>query len=344
MGRDHALRLSRDIVGAELSVLADLDGRRAEAVADEIETWYGRRPIITTDALAAVRHEETDAVLIASHDSTHAELVLAAIDRGIPVLCEKPLAPTVEECREIVDRETSVLAPEDPRLVSIGFMRRFDERCKTLKQEVRGEGHGAALMAHCLHRNADPMPGGSDHTVTGSAVHEFDFLPWLFDSPIAEVAWMAGRSSRRTARQDPQLLLLRTESGVLVTLEMFVSAAYGYEVGCEVVFERGTVRFRDDASLETRSDRRAGHSFQADALKPYAEAYRSEVQTWIRTLEIGHLPREPLANAWDGLMATQVAQAMLRAMEQDDGRFIPVPTLERPVVYARGLLEEAARG
>ncbi|MET8076421.1 Gfo/Idh/MocA family oxidoreductase [Streptomyces sp. NPDC005303] len=43
-----------------------------------------------------------DAVVVASHDSTHAELTVAAVRAGKPVLCEKPLAPTVAECAEVV--------------------------------------------------------------------------------------------------------------------------------------------------------------------------------------------------------------------------------------------------
>lgn len=341
MGRDHALRLSGEIAGAHVSVLADLDRGRAEEVAAETEALGAPRPIVLTDARAALEHPESEAVIIASHDSTHADLVLGAIDRDLPVLCEKPLAPTVEECQEIVAREGAAAAKTGRQLVSVAFMRRFDAGCLQLRDAVLNGAHGAALMAHCIHRNVDPYPGGSDHTITGSAIHEFDFLPWVLGSPITEVAWLTGRSSSRTTRLDPQLLLLRLSNGVLVTLEMFVSSAYGYEVGCEIVFERGTTRLINQAPIETRSERIVGQRFHADALRPYADAYRSELQTWIRSLNSKD-QGPALANAWDGLQATAAATTMVQAMTNADGRFLKVPVYDMPSRYDNRIPQGAA--
>lgn len=324
MGRDHALRLSTQIVDARVSTIADLDESRAAETADGIAALGRPRPVVTTDPFSAISNAETDAVVIASHDSAHADLVLAAIERRVPVLCEKPLAPTVEECARIVAAEDTAIAEGSQRLVSVGFMRRFDPGCGELRRAVESNELGPALMAHCIHRNADPYPGGSDHTITGSAIHEFDFLPWLFGSPIVEMAWLSGRSSSRTTRQDPQLLMVRMENGVLITLEMFVSATYGYEVGCEVVFERGTVSLRDRSPVETRSNLSRSHDFGKDALLPYADAYRGEVQAWVDSLGGKTANGTALANARDGLRATRAAQTMVRAMENGDGRFLPV--------------------
>ena len=75
-------------------------------------TWPGRRPSpapmpgarATADGFAVIADDAVDAVIIASHDSTHAALALAAVRAGKPVLCEKPLAPTLAECVEVVAR------------------------------------------------------------------------------------------------------------------------------------------------------------------------------------------------------------------------------------------------
>ncbi|WP_245953530.1 Gfo/Idh/MocA family protein [Arthrobacter silvisoli] len=64
----------------------------------------------------------------ASHDSTHAALVTACLAAGKPVLCEKPLAPSVNECRDLVELEG------DRGPVSLGFMRRFDPGHVELKR------------------------------------------------------------------------------------------------------------------------------------------------------------------------------------------------------------------
>ena len=97
-------------------------------------------------------------------------------------------------------------------------------------------------MSHCVSRTVEAYPGGdSASTVTNAAIHELDIVPWLLDSPITSVSWHCGKSSRRAGiRQDPQVMLLRTASDVLITIEVFLNAHYGYDTRCEVVGEFGT--------------------------------------------------------------------------------------------------------
>lgn len=85
MGADHAQILQRFVSGAELVLVADNDLNRVERVASQL----GCRA--TSDPLALIDDADVDAVLVASHDSTHAEFLLASVRAGKPVLCEKPL-------------------------------------------------------------------------------------------------------------------------------------------------------------------------------------------------------------------------------------------------------------
>jgi myo-inositol 2-dehydrogenase / D-chiro-inositol 1-dehydrogenase len=52
--------------------------------------------------------------------------------------------------------------------------------------------------------------------------------------------------------QDPQVAVLETAKGVLVTVEVFVNARYGYDVGCEVVGDSGTARLTPPYGLRLR--------------------------------------------------------------------------------------------
>lgn len=153
-----------------------------------------------------------DAVIIASHDSTHAELTLAAISAGKPVLCEKPLAPTVEESARVVAAERAAVGSGTP-LVSVGFMRRFDPEYLQLKAALLAGRVGPAVVVHGISRGVSAGPGAtSESSITGAAIHEFDCVPWLLESPITEVSWQAGRQSGEVdpVLRDPQVLLLRT--------------------------------------------------------------------------------------------------------------------------------------
>jgi myo-inositol 2-dehydrogenase/D-chiro-inositol 1-dehydrogenase len=205
-------------------------------------------------------------------------------------------------------------------------MRRFDPGCADLRAAIETGELGNALMVHCVHRNADPYPGsGSEGSITSSAVHEFDFIPWLLGSPITEVAWLQGRRSRRAAQRiDPQMLLIRTADEVLTTLEVFVSAAYGYEVNCEVVFEQGTLALTEPTEVLRRESKRASYRFPDDSLRRYQAAYRGELQAWVDSVALDG-PADPrLASAMDGLNATVSADTMIQAFRNGDGRFVRV--------------------
>src|SRR5664279_4105019 len=168
MGADHVTTLHRQISGAAVSMVADVDLARAQGIGDGIA---GARAMAAGCALIA--DPEVDAVVIASHDSTHAGLAVAAVRAGKPVLCEKPLAPTVAECLHVVRAERDAIASGGSSLISLGFMRRFDPGYVQLKAALdAGEG-GAPLVLHCISRGVSSAPGASNESsVTGlSLIH-----------------------------------------------------------------------------------------------------------------------------------------------------------------------------
>ncbi|MGP9501155.1 Gfo/Idh/MocA family oxidoreductase [Specibacter sp. AOP5-B1-6] len=311
MGEDHIRNLSTTIGGAEVTFVADLDTARATAAAPPSAR-------ITTDPSELINSSEVDAVVVASHDSTHAGLVLECFDAMTPVLCEKPLAPTVLECMEVVEADADIVAATGASLLSLGFMRRFDPGYVALRQSVQERAQGEPLVVHCISRNANAGPGATaESAITNSAIHELDIIPWLLGSPVAEVSWQAGRSSRQADGElrDPSFMTLRTVDGTLTTLELFLNARYGYTTGCEVVSERGTTRLNDAALLSIQQEGSSRRAIPADWRPRFADAYRLQLQAWISALAEGDQP--PLAGAQDGLKASLVAQAMIASLRSD---------------------------
>ena len=81
-----------------------------------------------------------DAVLIASPDPLHHEQVLAALDRGLHVFCEKPLCYAPADIDQIIaarDRAN--------RVVQVGYMKRFDPHYEAALKLMPGNGREAAL-------------------------------------------------------------------------------------------------------------------------------------------------------------------------------------------------------
>lgn len=335
MGADHALRIEREIKGAHLAVVSDVDVGRAQQV---ITQAGAAGALVVADPVDAIHASDVDAVIIAAPDELHTPLTVESLRSTKPVLCEKPLALASGQGRQVLEVESQLADSGNAARASLGFMRRFDPGCLELKATVEEKPLGPALMMHCVHRNVAAYPGGSEHTVNASAVHEFDFIPWLLNSPITAVSWHATKSSSKTHRQDPQLMLIETRSGVLTTLEMFVSATYGYEVRCEVVCESGTTKLNDAGWTIERRDRAESRAFPQDSTLKYSAAYSGELRAWLRSITEALAPEHVgLASAWDGYRASLVAEAAIASMHAGDGRRVQVDAGAVPAPYAKGV-------
>jgi myo-inositol 2-dehydrogenase / D-chiro-inositol 1-dehydrogenase len=294
MGGCHARLLTADVAGAELVAIADVDLARATALAHEVGA-----PRTHRDGRELIASREVDAAIVASIPETHEELVLACLDAGKPVLCEKPLAGSADEARRIVEAEAATGA----RLVTLGFMRRYDPGYVELKRRLHAGAIGAPLLMHCVHRNADNADSFDQRAaITDSVVHEVDVARWLLGEEIVSVAVVTGRATRNAPAgvRDPQVVLLESESGVVVDVESFVRARYGYDVRCEVVGETGTLALPAPSRIATGFEER------------FADAYREELRAWVRSLHDG-APQG--ATAWDGYAAGAVTEACVRAAQ-----------------------------
>jgi myo-inositol 2-dehydrogenase / D-chiro-inositol 1-dehydrogenase len=323
MGADHARLLAGAVSGAALGAVFDVDRESAAAVAGA-----DARVRVLADPHQLIGDGSIDAVLVASSDPTHEEFVLASIAAGKPVLCEKPLAPTVEGCARILAAETAF----GSRLVTVGFMRRYDPGYVEMKQILDAGSIGAPLVLHCVHRNPSAKPDvPSGAIITNSAIHEIDLARWLLSDEILAATVHRPRRSRIAGHtQDPQVLILEAAGGALIDVEVFVNARYGYDVRCELVGEDGTVSVDAPVTTELRHASVAGRALPGDWRPRFAEAYRRELQDWVDALHAKSNPSG--ATAWDGYAATVVAHACVGALES--GERHEVILAARPDLYS----------
>jgi myo-inositol 2-dehydrogenase / D-chiro-inositol 1-dehydrogenase len=294
MGSLHVRLLASAVVGAELVAVAGVEPERAAALAREVgvDGVHGH-------GLELIAEPDVEAVVIASSPETHELLVLACLDAGKPVLCEKPLATSAEAGRRIVEVE----AAGGRRLIDVGFMRRYDEGYSELKRRLDEGEIGDPLIVHCVHRNADIPPSFDQRlAITDSVVHEVDVARWLLGEEIATVTVVAGRPTRNAPSgvRDPQVVVLETAGGVVVDVESFLRAQYGYDVRCEVVGETGTLALPLPAAIARGFEDR------------FAQAYRDELRAWVSAVQDG-APAGP--GAWDGYAASAVTEACVRSAQ-----------------------------
>ena len=178
MGAGHARFIQEHVEGAEVTALADIDPVRVSALANELGTVV----LQTKSPEELMKSAAVDAIIIASPDSFHVEHLRLAIASGKPTLCEKPIATNLEDARaisnEIQAHENSV----GKKLISFGFMRRFDPGYMRLREEVESGKYGKPLYVKAVIRNHLSPGTTSTGIFTNMAVHDFDIYRWLFKS------------------------------------------------------------------------------------------------------------------------------------------------------------------
>lgn len=320
MGEYHARTLSTRIRGARVTVVNDAyPGRAAEVAA----TLPGARPVL--DAAEAIAADDIDAVVIASPGPIHESQVLACLQRGIPVLCEKPLTTEASTAYQVVEAEAAL----GRTLVQVGFMRRFDPEYAGLRALITSGGLGNPLLVHCAHRNPD-VPGDvtAEMVITDTVVHEVDVVRFLFDEEIVAVSVVKGvaTSLAPAGISDPLMVLFETESGRVADVEAFVRTGVAYEVRTEVVGELGSAMIGLDSNLiRTGADGRRGGQIAPGFRERFDLAYRTELQHWVDAARRGTVDGP---GTWDGYAAAAVCEAGQEAVRT--GARVPVQLSPRP--------------
>jgi myo-inositol 2-dehydrogenase/D-chiro-inositol 1-dehydrogenase len=309
--------LAAGVPSAAVTRVFDMDTARAKEIASSVSAE------IAESADALVDGADVDAVVIASPDFTHVDLVLACLRAGKPVLCEKPLALSAEEARSVVHAEVAL----GRRLVQVGFNRRFDPGFRDLKQSIDDGSLGEVRVLHGIHRNASSSTSTDDAgLVTGSMIHEFDTFRWLLDG---EIVGIRVESPIVEGFRDPQVATLWTSGGQMITAEVFVNAGYGYDVRVEVVGTGGSATLEPRTPVVRRMAGSAGSSIGSDFVAHFIESYRLELAAWAEASLAGTVVG---ASAWDGYVANLVAASGVRALGSGVREVVDVP--ERPGLYA----------
>ena len=322
IGRDHVRRLTQVVAGVEVVAVSDANHDAAQKVAAGL-----KNASVHATGVELIADPSVDAVVVCSWGPTHAEYVIAAIEKGKPVFCEKPLATTREACRSIMDAEVR----HGERLVQVGFMRRYDASYRALKRVLDSGEIGAPLMFHSVHRNPS-VPGHytQDMAIVDTAVHDFDVARWLFGEELRAIRVVAAkRSSHGGELQDPLLTLVETESGVLVDVETSINVRYGYDIRGEVVGESGTVALAELGPVVLRSAQRVGVAVAEGWRERFVTAYDVELQEWVATVAAGEGATGP--SSWDGYAAQVTCDAGVESLYS--GERVEIVLGPRPELY-----------
>ena len=303
--------------------LAGLDGVDGLVVADErgdlvaaVAAKHGAKPADSVEDLLSCG---VDGVVVSAATPAHAELTLAAVSRGLPTFCEKPIASTAEESARVANVIAKSGVP-----VQVGYQRRFDAAFAAVKRAV---DDGSLGLLHTVRSTTmDPAPppmeyiAGSGGIFRDCAVHDFDVLRWITGQQAVEV-YATG-----SVQGDPRF----TEYGdvdtaaVVVTFDQgtigLISAARyngrGYDCRLEVHGFHDTAVAGWDHGAPVRNmasdnDFPAGpaHHFFMDR---FTDAFRAELGAFVDVVNGSAAPACTVADAVEVAWLAEAATASLR--------------------------------
>jgi UDP-N-acetylglucosamine 3-dehydrogenase len=340
MGRNH-LRVISNHPDTVLTAIADPAPTALEAAL------AGTPAQGFADAVKMIEQTALDGLVIATPTTGHFELALAAIERGIPVLVEKPLAATVDQALAIAAAGRDRGVP-----VQVGHVERFNPAVLEMGRLLRA-GWLSTIYA-VTSRRAGPFPARiRDVGVTVDlGTHDVDMLCWIAgERPIRVYAETAQRI--HADHEDLTFGLMHFPSGATGFLDVdWLTPAKRRSLvalGEEGMFELDylTQKLTFTRSNVERPELIAGYAttFSGDVAEipvVNVEPLRAQLDEFVRVLRTGD---RPCVDGVDGVWAVAIANAMLASAVDHrpvDLTDLPArlgsPGLEPPRLGAPGLV------
>ena len=227
---------------AHLAILKSLPGFQVVALADPTPENLDRGASLAPGAKTYSDYrkmlnerDDIDAVVVITPSFLHAEVTIAALNRGLPVLCEKPMATRVEDANRMIEASRKA-----GKLLYIGFQKRLLPTTAKMRELIAaGEIGTVQFVSGNLFRGdwnaqswkyTDPKTGVATNwrylTFTeGSAlledgIHEIDSLNWMIDSRVARVMASGGNNVfRQRETIDNAAVVVEYESGVRLSFD-----------------------------------------------------------------------------------------------------------------------------
>lgn len=310
IGAMHA-RLLNELLDPGQLVVADADHERANAVA----TGAGAESAGVAEAI-----QQADALVIAASSTAHADLIRAGLARGIPVFCEKPLAPDLEHTHRLVQEIEASGIP-----FQLGFQRRFDAAYREARRLVESGELGRLYVLRLAghdpeppHESYIPASGG---ILADFSVHDFDVARWLTGQEIDEI-YVDGDvlgfpMFAKYGDVDTAVATLRLSGGTRAILSVARHDPLGYDIRTELFGSKDSVAVglgprTPLRSLEPGVPAPPGPVWSM-FIDRFTDAYREELRAFLRVAR----GEEPSAcTARDGLEALRVAIAGTRSLHE----------------------------
>jgi predicted dehydrogenase len=305
------IRNLRAIDDVEVLGIADDDAARGRQYAQE----YGARYFESYEALLA---EKPDAVIVCAENAKHRALVEMAAQAGAHVLCEKPLATSVEDARAMVE------ACEKAGIVLMtAFPVRYNAPIYEVVRLVSSGGLGKIYAVNGTNQGACPkdrrawfvdkaLAGGG--ALTDHVVHVADLLRWMLGSEVTEVFAEANHVFHAGAEVETGgLVMLTFASGTIATIDCSWSKPASYPtwggLTLEIIGEKGVVKvnaFKQVMTVYSDERQRGRYAYWG------SDGNQALVDEFVAAIREG---RAPAVTGYDGYKAVEIVAAAYRSVE-----------------------------
>ena len=286
IGKMHAGIIARDIEGASLAGVFDVNARAADQVADEF-----RAPVMTLDEMFT--SSEVDAVAICSSTDTHVDLIERAAAAGKAIFCEKPISLDLQQ----VDRALAAVEASGVPFM-VGFNRRFDPTHAAVQRAVAEGSVGEVHLARISSRDPAPPPieyiKVSGGIFVDMMIHDFDMARFVVGSPVVSVyakgAVRVDPAIGEAGDLDTAVVTLTHTNGAITTIDNSRQAVYGYDQRLEVFGSAGMALSENptaNTAMVFTAHSRQGSVLPYFFLERYTASYLREWEAFVRYVQHG---------------------------------------------------------
>ncbi|MFD6439787.1 Gfo/Idh/MocA family protein [Peribacillus sp. NPDC060186] len=237
-----------------LYAIQDIDELKAREVARE---YHIEKVFTNYEEMFA----EVDAVTIATPNKFHAEISIAALQAGVHVLCEKPMAITTEECKAITEA-----ANLSGKVLSIAYHYRFMKEAQAAKKIIQAGEIGEPYVARVQAIRRRKVPGWGVFTSKelqggGSVIdygcHLLDLALWLMDDP--EPIEIVGSTYNYVSKGVDQVNLWGNFDASVFEVDDHATAYIKFANGASLLFETSwAANIREEATVLSLSGTQGG--------------------------------------------------------------------------------------
>jgi len=288
IGRIHAENIAHHVPRVQISRIADV-------AADKVRDWAKGIGVsqVSADAKDVLADPEIKAVLVCSSTDTHADMVIAAAERGKHIFCEKPVDLTVARVKKAL-----AAAKKAGVTLQVGFNRRFDHNFRRVRDLVN---QGAIGDPHILRiTSRDPAPPSPEYVkVSGGifldmTIHDFDMARYLAGSDAVEVyakgAVLVDPAIGKAGDVDTAVVTLTFQNGCIGVIDNSRKATYGYDQRVEVFGSKGALSCANDTPTSVVLSNDAGVAGDKPLyffLERYHQAFLDEMNAFFGMVRDG---------------------------------------------------------